>query len=130
MLLRTEHNGFPVLYPAEMIERYPALGNFAGIINRKHLCVLLDKRALQPRRPDIPTVDEVAGTGAASFHSFGGRHHAQDREQRFSKSNSHIRQRAMSFTSHAVEPVLSHKDMEGTFPRFPPAHSIQLRPED
>lgn len=131
ILLRTEHNGFPVLYPPELIDRYPELGNFAGIINRKHLCVLLSHRALSPHRPELPTVDQLAGTGYATGNSFGAEAQIRKRRPSFMRRRaSMLRARVLSFTEQMDEAQLTHKDMEGQFPRFPAAHTIQLRPED
>lgn len=108
--------------------------------------MLLNKRAMSPRRPEMPTVEQVAGTGHASQHSFGaaglaaGRNRRQESDASGGSSISinqpppQLRQRrpsrAMSFTARREAPLLTYDDMEGSFPRYPPAHSIQLRPED
>ena len=130
MLLRTKHNSFPVLYPGDVIELNPELGNFAGIITRKHLCILLSKRALTPRRPDLPSVNQLAGTGYASGSFFGASAHAHQRRRHTPEAT--LRSRVMSFTDHIGAPPLTYDDIYASYPRFPSADSISrtLRPED
>lgn len=118
VLLQTQHNGFPVMYPPEMVDRHPELGTYAGIINRKHLCVLLYRSVFFPRQPKLPDLEELGGTGFASgLLGFGVK-------------GKSLTGAVLSFTEAGRDPVLSYEDMEGHFPRFPPAHTIRLSPED
>jgi chloride channel 7 len=45
ILQSNEHNGFPVVFSASVMRAYPRIGSLAGLIERKHLAVLLIKKA-------------------------------------------------------------------------------------
>ena len=51
ILVKTTHNAFPVIYCSAMRQKYPHLGSLAGVINRRHLCVLLKRRVFSLAPP-------------------------------------------------------------------------------
>eukprot|EP01138_Halocafeteria_seosinensis_P008442 gb/GECG01008627.1/.p1 GENE.gb/GECG01008627.1/~~gb/GECG01008627.1/.p1 ORF type:complete len:955 (+),score=74.00 gb/GECG01008627.1/:1-2865(+) len=51
VLRATTHHGFPVVFNACLLAHHPSLGTFSGIIQRRHLSVLLDRRAFHKKPP-------------------------------------------------------------------------------
>lgn len=105
-----EHNGFPVLYADEEDGQPRRGGNVAGLIYRKHLCVLLSavSRDLpvarsEPSRRESVRLNREASVGAPLV--------LPRRQTVDEPSNSH---------------VLSWQTMEGNFPRYPKAEDVVL----
>ena len=53
-LAATQHNAFPVVFSAGMMDAHPRLGTLAGIISRKHLAVILVRKAFHSAPPTQP----------------------------------------------------------------------------
>ena len=63
-LRHTEFSGFPVIYSEEMMRSNPRLGNLAGYIQRKHLSVLLARRAFHAALPtQLVLLSDAAAAG-------------------------------------------------------------------
>ena len=45
LMQSTSHNGFPVVYSPAALRTYPRIGSLAGLVMRKHLAVLLVRKA-------------------------------------------------------------------------------------
>jgi chloride channel 7 len=59
VLRACRHNGFPVVYSDRALTAHGRLGSLAGLILRKHLSVLLAKRAFHRDLPSVP-LDSIA----------------------------------------------------------------------
>jgi H+/Cl- antiporter ClcA len=66
-LLSSSHSAFPVCYSAETRSAYPRLGSFAGLIGRKELSILLQRRAFHDNLPNMPLMN--LGTTSGSSES-------------------------------------------------------------
>jgi chloride channel 7 len=55
-LLSCSHSAFPVVYSIDTLNSYPRLGSFAGLIGRKELSILLEKRAFHDDLPTLPLI--------------------------------------------------------------------------
>ena len=115
------HSGFPVLYPNGPDGLPPRGGNLAGLIYRKHLCVLLSHGSKDThvfRSP--PTAEEhmrlarAASVGAKVAAALGGVHAASARSLE---------------SGYGATRILEWHVMEGNFPRYPKVASIQLTEE-
>lgn len=51
ILRSTTHHGFPVIFNSSLLSKYPSLGTLSGIIQRRHLMVLLGKRVFSCKAP-------------------------------------------------------------------------------
>lgn len=58
LLAACSHNGFPVLYSAETLHKYPRFGTLAGFVNRKHLTTLIVAKAFHRHKPLAMAADE------------------------------------------------------------------------
>ena len=115
------HNGFPVLYPNGPDGLPPRGGNLAGIIYRKHLCVLLkhgtdDKTLFRP----APSHDEAQRISTAA--SLG---------MKLIRRGS--RRGGMLVSATELGPQSRHSTrilewhaLEGIFPRYPAVQDIVL----
>lgn len=121
MLSIVPHNGFPVLYPNGPDGLPPRGGNLAGIIYRKHLCVLLkhgtdDKTLFRP----APSHDEAQRISTAA--SLG---------MKLIRRGS--RRGGMLVSATELGPQSRHSTrilewhaLEGIFPRYPAVKDIVL----
>lgn len=57
LLQSTTHNGFPVVYTSAVMRTYSRIGSLAGLIQRKHLAVLLLQKAFHAELPTVPFHD-------------------------------------------------------------------------
>lgn len=115
------HNGFPVLYPNGPDGLPPRGGNLAGLIYRKHLCVLLSHGSQDPRVfRAAPTAEEQMRLARAA--SVGAKVAAG-----LSTASARRAPSAVSLESGQAAPlVLEWQAMEGNFPRYPKVSSIHL----
>ena len=51
VLKHTSHHSFPIVFTQDVMQAHPRLGNFAGIIHRKHLSVLIARKAFHATPP-------------------------------------------------------------------------------
>lgn len=64
ILTSCSHSGFPVVYSAAAMKAHPRLGSMAGLIERKHLMVLLAHKIFHaelPHHPFVPKQLEASG---------------------------------------------------------------------
>ncbi|KAA0157273.1 hypothetical protein FNF29_00625 [Cafeteria roenbergensis] len=66
------HNGFPVTFSAEAMERFPRFGNLAGIINRKHITSLIANKAFHAERPPTALPNDGTSTDGAGSDDVEG----------------------------------------------------------
>ena len=100
ILREHSHDGFPVTYPHQWLKALPRMGDCCGLINRKHLTVLLSRRVCTPE-PDWEGLLHTVAPGATP-----------------------------SVVPTDVRCVLEYKDFEGTFPRYPKIDDIDIPEED
>jgi len=91
VLKHTSHHSFPIVFTRDVMQAHPRLGNFAGIIHRKHLSVLLSRKAFHatPPKPLMaaltapPPLDELRRRADPPSNSPGAHQGQPQSHQRF-----------------------------------------------
>jgi chloride channel 7 len=103
ILRGTEHNGYPVLHCSETLTKHPRLGTLAGIVNRRHLCVLLQKRAFTKDKPED---------------------HLRGEYDKWLPSKDRLK------LSNPSQNLVTWEELEETYPRYPLPEKLVIHPAD
>lgn len=98
-LLNTRHHGFPVLHPDEALAAHPRLGTLAGLVQRRHLCVLLQRRVWHKAKPWSASATTSEQWHQKQLHGRNPSARADDDEEAIADPSIHLH--SMSMASHA-----------------------------